>query len=1789
MNKFSLTFIAILKLLLRISIFLVLTVNVFADINSSEFTQAQLLKSISDGRAFVKNKQYRSAILLLEKVKKYSPDNVEVLYILGQAYEGADMYKSALPYMRRAADLSPGVVQLQRDYSRVSRLNGDFDTAISLLETLEAKDMKPSMRKSILSDIAKNQIQKFIRNDDYSSAVNLIQNSILLFPRDAEFYELLGVVYDDADLFEDAELALNIAREKTTDKSAIDVRLSKLYQKNSETNKQRNVLNRILTENKKGKAFNYALSTLLNNAQDNFSSGNVDNALSDAQLVLNNIPGQLEAGKLLSRIYIKRNDFDSAVSNFHRLQEIYPKNIDIRMSLATLYIKTGEIDKAAVQYKEIVKLDKTGKYAQESRDKLSVLRAERVRKSSNKKVDGDELNEILLEINEWISNGDYGPAELYLKSLMLDNSENGRANFLLGKLYSKQSKIALAKKYLTRAIYYSPDQAEYYLFYADYSEKLRDLNAAVQLYENVLDISSDSDVIDVASARIEYIAGEKLINQGLLDEALSHYRGLLIKQPDQKDILIKIATILNRLGRSEESKEITSRISEINRIDQSEDELIDQVKGALKKRDVTTAVSILQGILKSSPANSKANYWMGHILIQQNKTKEAIAYVKRSVELAPDNRKLKLRLAELYSTNRELQKAKDIYSRLLVSPVDIAERLEIERLIGLVQGQQYLDEKSYDQALTHFLDMTKKFTRDIAVLEALAAIYSEKSKIDFLKSTYLAMVEINPSYVSAYGRLSTIYLKEKDLRNWRESLRNVIKYDKLDRVSKQKAIKEIVSVAEKYVLEKKYIQAKIELDAVLSVEPDNLIANLVKAEMHQRQGKLDEAEEIYFLLLSLNPLNYDVRKKLANFYVQQDRLDEAADEYEKITQVSSNDVVVQEASASLHRISKIKAADINMKLTKDSNVNEVLDIVKQWIRDNQIDTAYEVLTELLKYFPENAQVHYWLGTVYERKNQLALSLEHIKKSVALAPSNPRLRTAYGQVLVRAGEFDEAEKQYNIVIETGGNTAFTHETKKLLGFAIGQRFIKDSQLEEALAHYTEMYKEYPNDLKILAQLGAVNLQLTNFNTAEKIYKQIIEVQPDNVSIHFQLAIVYKEKNEHEKFNQQLRQVILLDPNGFGLQAANQLGLADGNRYLAQRNWVDAITSFQQVLETDNKNVHANLGITKALFESGNKKRAEELLLKVLGEQPTNTTVRLELAKLYVMTNRIQAAVLELERIIFVDGDSPIGKEAKINLANIYRSKAELLGKRGDIAGAVKEYLNAVNRDPRDIKAHLALAGIYQRDRRFINNSIAHYKEAIKVDPHNFQVYVNLGTLYERLRNYIKSADAFSLAIASMNENINTRIATRLMLSVRLQVARQQYIEKNYDWVVEELLDMLSYEPGNSQINIFLSGVYTVQGKLDLAIVVLRKVLEKTPNNWDVRYRLAVLYERTSEDELALAQYRTIVRANSAGNLVEQARDRIPSLEDRVRNFNYSVTYTLSQSRTNSPNTQVLTSAFNSSLRFDFTTRYRPSKNLNISFRVSPTYSALHESQNDSLSPEYGILGQYNTNNIFFTTNASFRETKGLLFEDFRGEESNISLAVSKRLDTPLIQTDDDRSLPQTIQYQLQLRNFSSEGLSFSSTREVTPSISFVYPLRTGGSITANYSFTDTQNTDQFGSDYANYGYNLSLSVRSLIGRKLSASFSSNFTHDRYKNFDSREQHLNNRLKKRENWTFSISARFNYQFHRRLALFSSVSAVDNRSNIEQGFIYWAKDVPIGFQNSTLTDYRSLNFSTGVSFRF
>lgn len=1783
----------IVKLVVMLYVFIF-----FGNIHAATFDNTDLGEKLSESRFLIEDRRFEEAIIMLEEINSAAPNNVEVLYLLGRAFESIKNYQRSLPLLQKAVELSPGVSQIKMDLARLYYNTGDYDNATRLLRELLSKIDNKALRKSILKDLSNVTVKKLLEENKLQEVLEFLQTSILLFPNDPKIYQQLGRVYASIEFWDEAENAFNVAENKSSgDKSAIRIDRVLLYKKQGDKNKQTTLLKQLLNESRDSTAYQFAYNSMIESIKQSREVSEFEEANREIDALLVSDPNDSQVQLLRAELLIEEKKYDEAALYLQSRIKNKPNDLSSRKVLAELYLKQNDLENAIFEYEQLKKQERHPDRKQAIAKELSRMRSQKAREFARQSTAGSRINSYLTQIDNWISDDDLDPAFLFLNSIINKRSKSGPANYLLGKAYAKKQQFQLAKKYLTRAIYLKSENIEYYLYFANLLAETGDTNAAIQVYKNLMSITDDEAVLDRANKEIGFVIGKQLINLGRTSEALTHFRGLSQEYPGDEKILANMALLLSQLGQLAEANKINNSLQQKRGVELSLDDSINRAKAFMQAGNLDAAMSLLKSLYEQSPENSKVLYWIGNAYAQKKKIPEAIHFIEQSVRFSPTNNKLKMYLARLYAINGELDKSAAIYQALLALSPNETESLNLRRQLGFVRGQELLNQKAYDKALGHFNKLVVLFPEDLKVLDALSVVYGALNMNEELLRNYLKILRINPQRVATYLQLANLYEKQGEKKKQRIALSNVIKYDKSEGVARRKAVKQLLDAGKQQLINKAYENALPEFQAILNADDEHIAANVAVAETFQLMGENKKAEQGFIKVLALQPLNHHIRTLLASFYAKQGRLDDAISEYRKIVTVSKNDEAGRKARANLNILYQNYSDKILAELDENSNPKEIVDVVKQWILENRINSAFKVLDKLAVIFPEDEQVQYWLGSIYDRKKNFEPALQFIGRSVELAPENPRLRSAYARVLARAGKFEEAEAQYVRVIQLENNPEFVSETRKLLGFLIGQRLISESRLEDALAHYKEMQNDFPNDMGLFARMATVHMNLDNLNTAEKYLQQIITVQPDSPAVHLQLAQVYKRRNNTEAYKNELRQVILLDPDGLGVSAANELGLRDGQILMSQGKWQEAIGAFDQVLETDANNSYALVGISAALIELGNYTQAEKLLLLLLSQDATNIRARLQLARLLVKTKRIGQAVVELERIIFVAGDTDQGQEAKLNLANIYRTQAEVLGKGGDLAGAIKQYLRAVSRDPDDVKAQLALAAIFQRDKRYYRNAVNHYEEALRVDPSNYRAWMNVGALYEKLQNYDKAMHAYSYALSNVIED-STSLVLRLVNAIRIQVVRLQLVEKNYPWIIVELQEMLEIEPNSARLNIFLSSVYTTMQEYELAIESLQNVIAIAPNNSLARYRLGVLYERVSEDELALAQYRSILRAKSADNLVERARDRIPVLEDRVKNFNYSLTYSVSSTRTSYLNTDTLVKAFNSNLLFDFTTRFRPTKDLNISFRIAPTYSALHESQNDSLAPSYNFTGQYNTKSTYFTGSINYRETKGVLLEDFRGNEFNANISAAQRLQAPLLLTDNEKVLPQTLQYRLVFRKFDSDDITYFDTRSISPSVTFTYPLLQGGSITAGFTYSDTQNTHIFGGDYANKSSQLTLGGRLLLASKLSGSINTAFEYQKYKNYDSHANFGLRKVMKRETARFTLSARLDYQFNRRLSVFGSIAAIEYRSNInsspENPAYIWGigsdgNPVRVGFQSLSISDNRSLALSSGVRFRF
>jgi tetratricopeptide (TPR) repeat protein len=910
-----------------------------------------------------------------------------------------------------------------------------------------------------------------------------------------------------------------------------------------------------------------------------------------------------------------------------------------------------------------------------------------------------------------------------------------------------------------------------------------------------------------------------------------------------------------------------------------------------------------------------------------------------------------------------------------------------------------------------------------------------------------------------------------------------------------------------------------------------------------------------------------------------------------LKRLKKDKAIGRRAKANLTFLYGDKSNQIRDKIKSEEDIEEAVEFSRMLIKDGYHDQAFQVLLKAISISPEHAQVNYWIGTIYNAKGRYDKAIEFVKKSITYDPDNIQLLSSLARIQAKAGDLDSAEKNYRKVLRSKLPDQVRADNEKLLGFVIGQKLILQNRLEDALEHYLDLLENFPGEAAILARIATVHLKLENYDTAEDLMKKVVTIHPVSPASHMQLAEIYRLKGKDEAYKEQLKKVLLIDPTGLGSKILNRLGLADGYKYLKEQNWKKANEAFDQALRFSPNSHSALLGKAKALSAQKLNKEAKELLNIIVEEDPSHYKARLELAKLYVEERDYDRATIELERIIFTAKFSREGQEALVNLKKIYRKFGMDLQKAGKLASAVDFFKRIVSQDPTDISAHLSLGRIYQQFREKWDLAVEHYLKVVELDEYNEVAFMNLGVVYENQKKHIDAMTAFANAVA-FSESADQKLITTLVNGVRIQTVRIEYEAKNYDWAIQELVEISKADPTNVQFYLFLATIYTVVDNLELAIAALNEGVVNDPKNNVVRFRLADLYERTSEYELALAHYRAILRSDATGPIFETALDRVPILDQLVRTFNYSMQYLVSKGHSTYDDIGQSSGYFNSTLQFNLSARVRPTKALNFSVTASPTYTSLHDTQNDSWSPSYTFNQNYNAKNGYFNTAASYHRSEGLLLEQFRGSTYSLYGAMGYRLKLPRFLDANDARLPKTFEVSGNILNTkTNQDLDFSFTDAYNGSgkFTFISPITTGGAWIFNYGYAINYPKTTEGRDYLYGAHQAGIIFNKVLARRITGVISLNGEYRQYLNVDSRHAFETGLHVKRRYAHASINLRLEFKAHTNLNVFGDVTAFEARSNLSTGYIHNNQGTPIGIQSAGLGDNRNYSANLGMRYIF
>ena len=249
----------------------------------------------------------------------------------------------------------------------------------------------------------------------------------------------------------------------------------------------------------------------------------------------------------------------------------------------------------------------------------------------------------------------------------------------------------------------------------------------------------------------------------------------------------------------------------------------------------------------------------------------------------------------------------------------------------------------------------------------------------------------------------------------------------------------------------------------------------------QRQGRLQEALEMYDTIFKIQPTLVDSRNNYGLLLQELNRLPEALASFQKALQLRPG--------------------------FPDSWNN----LVQVYGRMGQFTQALKSVDQLLLLHPKDAKAHFNRGNCLVALDRILEAMESFQHAVSLEPDWLDARNNLGSVLRNLGHYDRAQSCYQQVIDRD-----PHHLKALRN--LGQIFLDQGYLEQATAQFKHCLQVEPDDAKSLQQLASIKQhdQADDENLArmEQMYRQPDRDSESRRFLAFGLGKGYEELKQYQ---------------------------------------------------------------------------------------------------------------------------------------------------------------------------------------------------------------------------------------------------------------------------------------------------------------------------------------------------------------------------------------------------------------------------------------------------------------------------------------------------------------------------------------------------------------------------------------------------------------------------------------------------------------------------------------------------
>ncbi|MCE5347948.1 MAG: tetratricopeptide repeat protein [Bacteroidales bacterium] len=438
----------------------------------------------------------------------------------------------------------------------------------------------------------------------------------------------------------------------------------------------------------------------------------------------------------------------------------------------------------------------------------------------------------------------------------------------------------------------------------------------------------------------------------------------------------------------------------------------------INKGDLNNSKKFISKAISINDRNIWYLMMLANIYYQESDIDSAVICYEKAVQYFPDKADIKLILGNLYSENKNFNKAESIFDSF-DEKYGVNENSTISAIKNLMSAEKY------DKALIKAKLLLKESPDEIVYNGLMAEIYRGMGENNKAKEVYEKLIERNPNNPQIQLSLCDFLITQKNYNELFSLLNTILisnsvtREDKIALIVHMSETEDIVKTnSEKLLISIMVLEANYkDDDIIVLLRPDLLI----------KQNKLIEAKVRLEEIIKSRKENYYAWEKLLLLYLQLHDYDNLMSKGEECATLFNRSFLAkilyangamekEKYSIALDELSK---AEILAGDKKEYMIQVLTMQADVYYRMKDFSKAFEVFDKAVKYDDNDLTVlnnyAYYLA---EQNIKLKEAEEMSRKVIEKEKGNSTYLDTYGWVLYKRGKLNEAAKVMEEIIGSG---------------------------------------------------------------------------------------------------------------------------------------------------------------------------------------------------------------------------------------------------------------------------------------------------------------------------------------------------------------------------------------------------------------------------------------------------------------------------------------------------------------------------------------------------------------------------------------------------------------------------------------------------------------------------------------------------------------------------------------------------------------------------------------------------